>query len=214
MRRAYVYGAGGFGREVVWLLRDLAREPWEVLGFLDDGPAAGTALFDLPVLRGDGTNLDRSADVFVAIGNPKVRRTITERLLAAGWSLPVAVAGDVLVHPSNQIGGGSILCRGVIPTIDVRIGRHVHINLDCTIGHDAVIEDYATLAPGVHVSGHVRVEAGAYIGTGANLINGRAGQPLVIGAGAVVAAGATVTRDVPPGALVAGVPAVVKKVGG
>lgn len=46
------------------------------------------------------------------------------------------------------------------------------------------------------------VKRGASIGSGAVILAG-----IVIGAGAIVAAGAVVTRDVPPGSIVAGVPA-------
>jgi acetyltransferase-like isoleucine patch superfamily enzyme len=83
--------------------------------------------------------------------------------------------------------------------------------LDCTIGHDVVVGSYSTLSPGVHVSGNVRIGGNVFIGTGACIINGRASEPLTIGDGAVVAAGACVTRSVDPGAMVAGVPAIRKR---
>jgi UDP-2-acetamido-3-amino-2,3-dideoxy-glucuronate N-acetyltransferase len=47
-----------------------------------------------------------------------------------------------------------------------------------------------------------RVESGASIGSNATIMGG-----VTIGAGALVGAGAVVTKDVPPGATVAGVPA-------
>jgi acetyltransferase-like isoleucine patch superfamily enzyme len=106
-----------------------------------------------------------------------------------------------------EVGRGSVITVGNILNVNVRLGQHVHVNLDCTIGHDAVLEDYATLAPGVHVSGWVFIKEGAYIGTGAVIINGTEDKPLEIGAYAVVGAGAVVTKDVPPGVTVVGVPA-------
>lgn len=48
----------------------------------------------------------------------------------------------------------------------------------------------------------VRIEDDVWVGTGAIILKG-----VVIGRGAVVAAGAVVTRDVPPYAIAAGVPA-------
>jgi serine acetyltransferase len=82
----------------------------------------------------------------------------------------------------------------------------VHVNLACTVGHDAVLEDYATLAPGVHVSGHVVVEEGAYVGTGANVV-----ERLRIGRWSVVGAGSTVLANVPANTTAVGIPARVIK---
>jgi len=47
----------------------------------------------------------------------------------------------------------------------------------------------------------------AYIGTGAVVINGTQENPIVIGDDAVVGAGACVTKTVPAGLTVVGVPA-------
>ena len=68
-------------------------------------------------------------------------------------------------------------------------------------------DDFATLAPGVHVSGKVAIEHGAYLGTGAVTVDGAYDRPLRIGRHSVVSAGALVIRDVPPDTTVSGVPA-------
>jgi len=53
------------------------------------------------------------------------------------------------------MGEGVVICAGCILTTNIKIGNHVQINLDCTIGHDVIMDDYSTLAPGVHLSGYV-----------------------------------------------------------
>ncbi|WP_216900291.1 gamma carbonic anhydrase family protein [Synechococcus sp. CCY 9618] len=110
--------------------------------------------------------------------------------LAAGASLwPTAVArGDVC---PIAIGEGSNVQDGAVLHGDP--GQPVRIGADVTIGHRAVVHG-ATL------------EDGCLIGIGAIVLNG-----VTVGAGALVAAGSVVTRDVPPGALVMGAPAVVKR---
>lgn len=97
------------------------------------------------------------------------------------------------------------------------IGRNVkfhHGGLGVVINGLSVIEDDCEI--GVHVVlggkapivGAPHVERGCIIHTGARLIG-----PIRVGAGSVVAANAVVIADVPPGSLVAGVPAVVKRSG-
>lgn len=120
---------------------------------------------------------------------------------------------ETVIHPRVErsewieIGEGTVICAGSILTTNITLGRHVQINLDCTIGHDVVMGDYTTLAPGVHVSGWVHFGPRAYVGTGAVIVNGTHDTPIVIGDDAVIGAGACVTKSVPPGVTVVGVPA-------
>ena len=154
----------------------------------------------------------KDAYVAAAIGSPKTRETVTRRAEQHGFRIAT------LVHPRVErsrwitLGAGAVVCAGSILTTNITLGEHVQINLDCTIGHDVRMADFATLAPGVHVSGWVTVGRRAYIGTGASIINGTEDRPLVIGDDAVVGAGACVTRSVDPGVTVVGVPA--KPLGG
>lgn len=110
--------------------------------------------------------------------------------LEAGASLwPTAVArGDVcpvLVGRDSNVQDGAVLHGDP--------GQPVRIGCEVTIGHRAVVHG-ATL------------EDGCLVGIGAIVLNG-----VTVGAGALVAAGSVVTKDVPPGALVMGAPAQVKR---
>jgi acetyltransferase-like isoleucine patch superfamily enzyme len=106
-----------------------------------------------------------------------------------------------------QVAGGVVICAGSILTVNIEVHEHAQINLDCTVGHDAVIGAYATLSPGVHISGNVTLERRAFFGTGAVTVNGLPGRPLKIGEDAVIGAGAVVTRDIEAGITAIGVPA-------
>jgi carbonic anhydrase/acetyltransferase-like protein (isoleucine patch superfamily) len=115
---------------------------------------------------------------------------IGDVVVAAGASLwPTAVVrGDVC---PIRIGAGSNVQDGAVLHGDP--DQPVTIGVDVTIGHRAVIHG-ATL------------EDGCLIGIGAVVLNG-----VTVGEGALVGAGSVVTRDVPPGALVMGTPAAVKR---
>jgi acetyltransferase-like isoleucine patch superfamily enzyme len=107
-----------------------------------------------------------------------------------------------------EIGEGAVICAGTVLTTNIKLGRHVQINLDCTIGHDVVLGDYTTLAPGVHVSGWVHFGKRVYVGTGAVFINGTEKAPLTVGDDTVIGAGAVVTKSIEDGLTVVGTPAV------
>ncbi len=199
--------AGGTGREVFPLVEDLdpAQARWKPLGYLDDNPARqGTDIAGLPVL-GTTSEAGRFADAqfLVACNIPKhPRSAIVERL-----GVPDARFAT-LIHPSASllrgatVGAGCLILQCCAVSVDVRLGKHVILQPGVIVGHDTVLEDYATCAPGAVVSGGVRVEEGAYVGSAAVVR-----ENLTIGAGAVVGMGAVVINDVPAGAVVAGNPA-------
>jgi sugar O-acyltransferase (sialic acid O-acetyltransferase NeuD family) len=205
-----IFGASGFAREVAtWAERATWNgSGFRLIGFIDDVSPGGQLRGRPVVTLGEMAKAKRPA-VVVAVGDPALRETLVQAAESAG--LPVA---PPLVHPSVQydedhvtLGDGTVICAGGILTTDIRVGSHVQINLSCTVGHDVVLDDYVTLAPGVHVSGKVAIGPGAYLGTGAVTVDGAYDQPLVIGERAVVGAGAVVTRDVPAATTVVGVPA-------
>lgn len=209
-----VYGAGGFGREVAWLIDRLVEsfgdgQPSGVVAFADDSEKKGAGLRGVPILPIDAAiKCYPAAGVVITVGDGSARRKMAERVKGLGAQCPSIIDPRAeLDRDTVKMGDGCIVCAGSTLTVDITLGNQVHINLDCTIGHDAVLEDFVTLAPGVHVSGCVRIEEGAYIGTGASIINGSRDKHLVVGRGAVVGAQACVVRDVPNGVTVVGVPA-------
>lgn len=209
-RRLCIFGAGGFGRELAWL----AQQIWGSgvrIEFLVDHPEFLTGPVNgMPVSLSSDLEPDDDTRVVVALGDGTKRRQIAVSLASAGHRPATLIHPRVEISPWVELGEGTVICANSVVTCNVTIGKHVHINLGCTIGHDVVIGDYATLSPGANVSGNVHIGRGVFVGTNACFINGRAGEPLLIGDGAVIAAGACVVKDVPAHTLVAGVPAVVK----
>jgi sugar O-acyltransferase (sialic acid O-acetyltransferase NeuD family) len=204
-----IIGAGGFGREVhdiVVAINQAAPEPvWDFLGFLDDGEVPLDRLERIGArLLGTAQALPEyaGASYVVGVGDPKVRELLADRADAAGLQAAVLIHPSATIGLDVEIGEGSVLCSHVSITTNIRLGRHVHLNLNCTVGHDVTMEDFVSVFPGATISGDVVLERGVTVGTGAAVIQG-----LRVGAGAVVGAGAAVVRDVGAGETVVGVPA-------
>ncbi len=209
MKLIGVYGASGFGREVMPLLRQQVQDEADTeCVFVDD---AGTAdLVNGHKCLTFETFLSHPATerfISIAIGAGKVRKELTEKCENNGVQLINVDAPNSVVMDEAVIGEGFILCPFTTITSNVTIGRQFHANIYSYVAHDCVIGDFVTFAPGVMCNGNVRVEDHVYLGTGAVLRQGTPDKPLVIGAGAVVGMGAVVTRDVPAGVTVVGNPA-------
>ncbi len=120
--------------------------------------------------------------------------------------------GFVLIPPFHATGGAGM-----------KIGRNVFVNQNCTfydlggleIGDDVMIGPNVSLITSSHpvepsrrrdfvVAKPIAIERNVWVGAGATIIGG-----VTVGEHSVVAAGAVVTRDVPPNTLVGGNPATV-----
>ncbi len=154
-----IVGAGGFGREVYWSLNPIERA--NTVFFVDDEYWDGSDEKILPLSRFESDKFE----LVVAIADSLHRERIVN-------SLPKNTKYCTHIHPTAQIQGedvtigeGSIVCAGSIITTNVKIGKHAHINLITTIGHDCVIGDYFTTAPGVQISGNETIGNNVYFGT-------------------------------------------------
>ena len=146
----------------------------------------------------------------IGIGDNAVRQKVAQRF---GKDLHFVN----LIHPSASFGKGQleaidasrgvIVCAGVRFTNNIRVGNFTIFNLNATIGHDSIIDDYVTVSPGANISGNVHICTRCWIGTGAAVNQGKAEAKLVIGAGTVVGSGSMVVRDCESDATYIGVPA-------
>lgn len=206
-----VYGASGFGREVMPVARAALQEIGvsnERLIFVDDNPPSSFLNGHKVLNFSQFLEVDAAERyVCLAIANSQIREKLAGLCADHGvlpWSV---VSSHSVVMDDVSVGVGSLITPFVTLTSNIKIGDYFHANLYSYVAHDCVIGDYVTLAPSVQCNGNVVIEDHAYIGTGAILRQGVPGKPLIIGRGAVVGMGAVVTKDVPPGVTVVGNPA-------
>jgi sugar O-acyltransferase (sialic acid O-acetyltransferase NeuD family) len=195
MKKIIIFGAGGFGREVVELISQINSKQltWEILGYIDDGIEIGKEFNGYKVLGGLAylnENISEDTALVLAIGNPKTKEKIISKINNANIYYPVLIHPNVVMPSIDKdisIGEGSIICAFTFISLNVVIGKHVLINVNCTVGHDAVIGNYSCLMPNVNVSGEVILGDRTYGGVGAKIINQVNVVPdVTIGAGSVV----------------------------
>ena len=191
MKDLYIIGAGGFGREVAWIVERInsIKSTWNLKGFIDDNETLWGSTEGEYHVFGGCEYLSALEDVYAvcAVGSSNVRKKIIEKLKDTSVKFATLVDPSVLYSNSVKIGEGAIVCAGTIITVDVNIGDHVIVNLDCTIGHDAVIDDFVTIYPSVNVSGNVLIGECSELGTGTQIIQGKKViSNTIIGAGAIV----------------------------
>lgn len=205
-----VIGAGGFGREVLDIV-DALREAGVVdfsPGVVDDHPDDK----NLTLLERRGVPYLGTVDRYVAqrrvgsyvvgIGAPAVRKRLAAKMDKAGLQAATLVHPVVTMGHDVSIGPGSVICAGVRLTTNIRLGAHVHLNLNATIGHDSILGDFVSVNPLGSVSGDCILMDGVLVGVAGVVLNG-----LTVGEGSTVGGAACVVRDVPPGVVVKGVPA-------
>lgn len=210
-KRIAIIGAGGCAREVAWLLKEINRvHPiYEFAGYLVSDLSRLGERDSRDQVLGDFSWLEKNASSVAAlalgIGTPSVRLRIGQELAARYPNLE----WPTLVHPTGlydadscQLGRGVLWFANVLGTVNLQIGDFSMISNGCTIGHESKIGKGCLLNPSVNISGGVLIGDGVLVGVGAQVL-----QYLRIEAGATIGAGAVVTKSVPEGITVVGVPA-------
>jgi len=195
-----VIGAGGHAKVVI---SALIESNIKIKGVLDDDQNKwDRKVLNIPVI-GPIENI-KSGDYewgIIAIGDNKIRKFVAEKY--KGYCKWISIIHPFsYVHPTVEIGEGSVVFAGAVIQPEVKIGKHVIVNTSASIDHDCIIQDYVHIAPEVHLAGRVEVGEGSFLGIGSSVIPYK-----TIGKWAIVGAGSVVIKDVPDCVTAVGVPA-------
>lgn len=200
-----VLGAGGHARVLIDCLR---LNHTLIHGITAPEFKAGDFFCEIPILGGDDylKGVDPAQVVLVnGVGTVKLsdkRKNLYDQCKQMGFSFLTVihpgshVAKDALLEEGVQVMAGAVIQPGT------HVGINTIINTQSSVDHDCRIGAHVHIAPGAVLCGDVSVGDMSFVGTRASIIQG-----IVVGKSAMVVAGAVVTRPVPEGVTVAGVPA-------
>lgn len=208
MCKLVLFGAGGMGREVAVLVRqiNIARPTFDLLGFVvdDEYYIPGQAVNGLPVLGATDWLVEHREKVYCAIcvGDAADRLRVFNKLQALGVRFATLISPDVYIDATTSVGNGCIITVRCLISPNVCIHDGVFLNSDVTLGHDTVVHRCATLYPRSQISGNCVIGEGAQLGSCTFLSKGAK-----IGDGAIVAPLSAVYGKVKPHTYVMGNPA-------
>ena len=200
MQNIAIYGASGYGKEgaghITYFNSEAARkgeeQPWNIVGFFDDGVAKGTTISHYGEVLGgmDEVNShDKPLALVLAIGNPKVRKKVFEKITNPNISFPNLLYPSIWYLDKNtfEMGIGNVICGATTMSCDVKIGNFNLLNGFINIGHDVSVGDFNSIMPGVRISGEVSIGSENLIGVGSIILQQvKIGERVTIGAGGVV----------------------------
>lgn len=206
MNQIGIFGTSGMAKEVGDIAWELGLEPVYVAQ--DQAELDACACLGHAILESD-VKCFQDMGYVIGIGDNGIRQRIAQRY-----------AGRLrfinLIHPSASFGKdqrallevkqGIIICAGVRFTNNIQVGDFCIFNLNSTISHDVVIDDFVYIAPGVHVAGNVHIEPRAWIGMGVAINQGTETLRRCIGADTTIGSGAVVVKDCEANATYVGIP--------
>lgn len=211
MKKIYIFGTGGFAKEVYFLITEINKKKkiYETAGFIDIQPTTnqiqiGKDTFDVfDELQFFKEPVESTVCFAVGIGNPQSLNKIRNKY-SSEFEFPN------LIHPqvpglfeTIEMGKGNIITAGCIFTVDIKLGSFNIFNLHTTVGHDSTIGSCNVINPGVNLSGGLTIGNGNLIGTNATIL-----QYLSIQDYTVIGAGTTVRTNIESNQTVIGNPAV------
>ena len=205
MKKIYIVGAGGFGRELLWWIKDInkAKPTWEIVGFLDDDPhALDNYECDYKVVGSiKGWEPKEDEEFALALGSPSLKRKIVELLKNKGAKFATVIHPTAMLSEFAHYGEGFIMFPYSKLSANSTVGDFVTL-LSSPIGHDTLIGDYSVISGNCNIVRNVVIGNDVFLAAGVSIA-----QDIHIGDGAYLGIGSVILKDVQTGAVMFGNPA-------
>jgi len=197
-----IYGAGGYGVEIIPLLK-LSKKNLDKskILFIDDiisvSELNGYEVLSFDNFLSKYQSKENELYCTISLADPKLREMLTVKILSKNIKLFSIVSENSTIMDEVELGAGSVISPYVTLTSNISIGICFHANMYSYVAHNCKIGNYVTFAPGVKCNGNIIIGNNVYLGTGAIIFPGNKKVPLEIGDNCVITAGAIIRKSVP-----------------
>lgn len=208
--KSVIIGAGTYGQVYLAYLKEAGVE---VVGFLDDDEHQQGKVYDGVQVLGSTCMLESIKwtmgveAVYCPIGNNKIRVQLLEKAAKLGLHTPNFIHSSVIISPNVQLGKGVYILMGSMIMPYTIIEDFTMVSMNVCVAHHSVLKKGVFLSTGVNFGASIVANDFAYCGISSTIMTGIK----ILGKECLIGAGAVVIRDVPEGAVVAGVPAKIIK---
>lgn len=172
VKKLVIFGAGDFGREIMYAARESKEEIFETIAFVVDehvGSQIGGKLEGIEIISlNDATKrLDDETYFIIGIGNAPVRKKVFEEIsvVAPGAKFATIVHNSAVIMPNVVIEEGVFVGTHTTVAVGSHLKRHSAINQNVSIGHDTVVGEYSVVSPGCVLSGRTKIGCTSFLGS-------------------------------------------------
>lgn len=205
MKNIIIVGAGGFGREALYLAKEIKKyynHDWNIKGFInDDIHALDDIDCDYPILGRIQDWVVAENDLYVlGAAKPEAKEILVNIMKAKGAEFISLIHPQALVNEKAKFGEGCIVGGRSSVGDCAKIGNFVHL-AGCMVGQDAEVGDFSTITGFANVT-TAKLGKKVFVGSHAVILN-----DLKIGDNALITTGSIVVTNVKDGKKVMGYPA-------
>jgi len=204
MKDIIIVGAGGFGREVLYLIKDINKvNPlWNIKGFIDDNlNALDNIKCDYKIIGTIKDWIPSDKEVFaIGVASPTVKEKVTNIMKIKNAVFVTLISPFAKISEFVSLGDGCIITAGAFIGDCTIIGDFVNIS-GAMIGQDSTIDDYSTITGYANIVS-AKIGKRVFVGSHSVILNGRK-----IGDDVFICAGSIVFNHVKPQTKVIGNPA-------
>jgi sugar O-acyltransferase (sialic acid O-acetyltransferase NeuD family) len=161
-----IIGTGGFAREVLQLAKQIQKseDVWfNEINFVEiDDFYQDEYVDNIRVLKISECDLLKMKFV-IGIGDPNLKNKILKEL-PSNITFTSLISPQAFIADDLKFHIGLIIMPFSYISCNVTLGKHVHLNAQCTVGHDTIIGDYFTSACSVMIAGNNNISKKCYFG--------------------------------------------------